>query len=118
MRLKQNQQTKPKLSETLKSITDSDLGKVQVAEQDKSNKEKIEVAIKEAIVTKVPTLKDKELKLNADLSKKSVTVSAKDFEGEVTLKFEIETKSENKWRNEPWKTIWQQNQNQKMSNNQ
>nr|WP_307919698.1 hypothetical protein [Mycoplasmopsis bovis] len=90
MRLKQNQQTKPKLSETLKSITDSDLGKVQVAEQDKSNKEKIEVAIKEAIVTKVPTLKDKELKLNADLSKKSVTVSAKDFEGEVTLKFEIE----------------------------
>nr|WP_307906782.1 hypothetical protein [Mycoplasmopsis bovis]QQH18915.1 hypothetical protein HYE49_03765 [Mycoplasmopsis bovis] len=82
---------KPKLSETLKSITDSDLGKVQVAEQDKSNKEKIEIAIKEAIVTKVPTLKDKELKLNADLSKKSVTVSAKDFEGEVTLKFEIET---------------------------
>nr|WP_307926935.1 hypothetical protein [Mycoplasmopsis bovis] len=50
-------------------------------------------AIKEAIVAKVPTLKDKELKLNADLSKKSVTVSAKDFEGEVTLKFEIEAKS-------------------------
>ncbi|QQH34564.1 hypothetical protein HYD96_03840 [Mycoplasmopsis bovis] len=103
---------KPKLSETLKSITDSDLGKVQVAEQDKSNKEKIEIAIKEAIVTKVPTLKDKELKLNADLSKKSVTVSAKDFEGEVTLKFEIETQSaENKWRNEPWERksnrIWQ-----------
>nr|WP_308431265.1 hypothetical protein [Mycoplasmopsis bovis] len=69
--------TKPKLSETLKSITGNDLGKVQVAEQDKSNKEKIETAIKEAIVTKVPTLKDKELKLNADLSKKSVTVSAK-----------------------------------------
>ncbi|WP_282460549.1 variable surface lipoprotein [Mycoplasmopsis bovis] len=84
---------KPKLSETLKSITGNDLGKVQVAEQDKSNKEKIEVAIKEAIVTKVPSLKDKELKLNADLSKKSVTVSAKDFEGEVTLKFEIEAKS-------------------------
>ncbi|WP_232954544.1 variable surface lipoprotein [Mycoplasmopsis bovis] len=84
---------KPKLSETLKSITGNDLGKVQVAEQDKSNKEKIEAAIKEAIVTKVPTLKDKELKLNADLSKKSVTVSAKDFEGEVTLKFEIEAKS-------------------------
>ncbi|WP_282460548.1 hypothetical protein [Mycoplasmopsis bovis] len=93
MRLKQNQQQKPKLSETLKSITGNDLGKVQVAEQDKSNKEKIEVAIKEAIVTKVPSLKDKELKLNADLSKKSVTVSAKDFEGEVTLKFEIEAKS-------------------------
>nr|WP_307924431.1 variable surface lipoprotein [Mycoplasmopsis bovis] len=68
---------KPKLSETLKSITGNDLGKVQVAEQDKSNKEKIEAAIKEAIVAKVPTLKDKELKLNADLSKKSVTVSAK-----------------------------------------
>ncbi|QQH24677.1 hypothetical protein HYE20_03750 [Mycoplasmopsis bovis] len=81
---------KPKLSETLKSITGNDLGKVQVAEQDKSNKEKIETAIKEAIVTKVPTLKDKELKLNADLSKKSVTF-CKDFEGEVTLKFEIET---------------------------
>ncbi|QQH60668.1 hypothetical protein HYD61_03925 [Mycoplasmopsis bovis] len=43
--------------------------------------------------SKVPTLKDKELNLNADLSKKSVTVSAKDFEGEVTLKFEIETQS-------------------------
>nr|WP_307939536.1 hypothetical protein [Mycoplasmopsis bovis] len=42
----------------------------------KANKEKIEAAIKEAIVTKVPTLKDKELKLNADLSKKSVTVSS------------------------------------------
>ncbi|MGN3901427.1 hypothetical protein ABS798_04055, partial [Mycoplasmopsis bovis] len=82
------------LSETLKSITGNDLGKVQVAEQDKSNKEKIEAAIKEAIVAKVPTLKDKELKLNADLSKKSVTVSAKDFEGEVTLKFEIEAKSD------------------------
>ncbi|MEI7133125.1 hypothetical protein ACO1HI_04215, partial [Mycoplasmopsis bovis] len=51
-------------------------------------------AIKKAIVTKVPTLKDKELKLNADLSNKSVTVSAKDFEGEVTLKFEIEAKSD------------------------
>ncbi|QQH36732.1 hypothetical protein HYD87_04005 [Mycoplasmopsis bovis] len=37
--------------------------------------------------------KSKELNLNADLSKKSVTVSAKGFEGEVTLKFEIETKS-------------------------
>ncbi len=85
--------TKPKLSETLKSITGNDLGKVQVAEQDKSNKEKIETAIKEAIVTKVPTLKDKELNLNADLSKKSVTDLLKDFEGEVTLKFEIETQS-------------------------
>ncbi len=54
----------------------------------------MKLAIKEAIVAKVPTLKDKELKLNADLSKKSVTVSAKDFEGEVTLKFEIEAKSD------------------------
>ncbi|MCE6115560.1 variable surface lipoprotein [Mycoplasmopsis agalactiae] len=80
---------KPKLSETLKSITGSDLGKVQVAEQDKNNKEKVEAAIKDAIVKKVPTLKDKELKLNAELSKKSVTVSAKDFEGEVTLKFDV-----------------------------
>ncbi len=59
----------------------------------KATKKKLKAAIKEAIVAKVPTLKDKELKLNADLSKKSVTVSAKDFEGEVTLKFEIETKS-------------------------
>nr|WP_307920707.1 hypothetical protein [Mycoplasmopsis bovis] len=66
------------LSETLENLllVKIDLGKVQVAEQDKSNKEKIEAAIKEAIVTKVPTLKDKELKLNADLSKKSVTVSS------------------------------------------
>nr|WP_307919454.1 hypothetical protein [Mycoplasmopsis bovis] len=36
------------------------LGKVQVAEQDKSNKWKNwSFAIKEAIVAKVPTLKDK-----------------------------------------------------------
>nr|WP_307908804.1 hypothetical protein [Mycoplasmopsis bovis] len=46
------------------------------------------------MLPKVPTLKDKELKLNADLSNKSLTVSAKDFEGEVTLKFEIEAKSD------------------------
>nr|WP_307928735.1 variable surface lipoprotein [Mycoplasmopsis bovis] len=105
LRLKQNQVAKPKLSETLKSITGNDLGKVQVAEQDKSNKEKIETAIKEAIVTKVPTLKDKELNLNADLSKKSVTVSAKDFEGEITLKFELKTQSaENPSDdNKPWR---------------
>nr|WP_307929299.1 hypothetical protein [Mycoplasmopsis bovis] len=45
--------------------------------QDKQlTKKKLKPAIKEAIVTKVPTLKDKELKLNADLSKKSVTVSS------------------------------------------
>nr|WP_307927631.1 hypothetical protein [Mycoplasmopsis bovis] len=67
---------------------------------------------------KSSTLKDKELNLNADLSKKSVTVSAKDFEGEVTLKFEIETnsgKSMMKWmrksnrieknRRKDWKSI-------------
>ncbi|QQH78302.1 hypothetical protein HYD46_03890 [Mycoplasmopsis bovis] len=57
------------------------------------------------MLQKFQALKDKELKLNADLSKKSVTVSAKGFEGEVTLKFEIETKScekSNYW-NEPWK---------------
>nr|WP_307919877.1 hypothetical protein [Mycoplasmopsis bovis] len=80
---------KPKLSETLKSITGNDLGKVQVAEQDKSNKEKIETAIKEAIVAKVPTLKDKELNLNADLSKKSVTVSAKDFKVKLLLNLRL-----------------------------
>ncbi|QQH54722.1 hypothetical protein HYD68_03715 [Mycoplasmopsis bovis] len=41
----------------------------------KANKEKIEAKLsKKLLVTKVPTLKDKELKLNADLSKKSVTV--------------------------------------------
>ncbi|QQH84358.1 hypothetical protein HYD42_03905 [Mycoplasmopsis bovis] len=43
----------------------------------KATKKKLKQLIKEAIVTKVPTLKDKELNLNADLSKKSVTVSAK-----------------------------------------
>ncbi len=59
----------------------------------KATKKKLKSLSKKLIVTKVPTLKDKELKLNADLSKKSVTVSAKDFEGEVTLKFEIEAKS-------------------------
>ncbi|QQH72633.1 hypothetical protein HYD50_03850 [Mycoplasmopsis bovis] len=55
---------KPKLRK-IKIITGNDLGKVQVAEQDKSNKEKIETAIKEAIVQKL-TLKDKELNLNTD----------------------------------------------------
>nr|WP_307927974.1 hypothetical protein [Mycoplasmopsis bovis] len=53
--------------------------------QDKSNKEKIEAAIKEAIVTKVPTLKDKELTIKRWLSKKSVTVSAKDFKVKLPL---------------------------------
>ncbi|QQH48760.1 hypothetical protein HYD76_03910 [Mycoplasmopsis bovis] len=43
--------SKPKLSETLKSITGNDLGKVQVAEQDKSNKE-IETAIKKLLLQK------------------------------------------------------------------
>ncbi|QQH28152.1 hypothetical protein HYE03_03930 [Mycoplasmopsis bovis] len=78
----------------------------------KATKKKLKTAIKEAIVAKVPTLKDKELKLNADLSKKSVTVSAKDFEGEVTLKFEIEAKSEKinmkEWEN---KRIWKKKRN-------
>ncbi|QQH21765.1 hypothetical protein HYE35_03990 [Mycoplasmopsis bovis] len=69
----------------------------------------MKTAIKEAIVAKVPTLKDKELKLNADLSKKSVTVSAKGFEGEVTLKFEIETNSKiNDEMNEKINRIWQE----------
>nr|WP_307926951.1 hypothetical protein [Mycoplasmopsis bovis] len=57
---------------------------------------------KKLLLQKFQTLKDKELNLNADLSKKSVTVSAKGFEGEVTLKFEIETNSKIlKWWNEP-----------------
>ncbi|QQH48759.1 hypothetical protein HYD76_03895 [Mycoplasmopsis bovis] len=34
---------------------------------------------KKLLLQKFQHLKDKELKLNADLSKKSVTVSAKDF---------------------------------------
>ncbi len=62
----------------------------------KATKKKLKQLSKKLLYTKVPTLKDKELKLNADLSKKSVTVSAKDFEGEVTLKFEIEAKSVDK----------------------
>nr|WP_307930139.1 hypothetical protein [Mycoplasmopsis bovis] len=61
---------KPKLSETLKSITGNDLGKVQVAEQDKSNKEKIEAAIKEAIVQNSNT-KRQGIKIKRWLSKKS-----------------------------------------------
>ncbi len=90
---------KPKLSRNIKiywagnrfrKSTESGWNKI------KATKKKLKPAIKEAIVTKVPTLKDKELKLNADLSKKSVTVSAKDFEGEITLKFEIEAKSVDK----------------------
>ncbi|QQH27673.1 hypothetical protein HYE05_03955 [Mycoplasmopsis bovis] len=63
MRLKQIK--KPKLGK-LKQLNDL---KSTIAEQDKSNKEKIETAIKEAS-TKVPTLKDKELKLNADKQEK------------------------------------------------
>nr|WP_307918912.1 hypothetical protein [Mycoplasmopsis bovis] len=45
-------------------------------------------------MTKVPTLKDKELKLNADLSKKSVTKYSwlKISKVKITLKFEIEAK--------------------------
>ncbi|QQH49622.1 hypothetical protein HYD71_03840 [Mycoplasmopsis bovis] len=60
---------------------------------------------KKLIVTKVPTLKDKELNLNADLSKKSVTVSAKGFEGEVTslnLRFETQSAENPSDWNEPW----------------
>nr|WP_307923380.1 hypothetical protein [Mycoplasmopsis bovis] len=37
-------------SETLKSITGNDLGKVQVAEQDKSNKEKIEAQLSKKLL--------------------------------------------------------------------
>ncbi|QQH49616.1 hypothetical protein HYD71_03770 [Mycoplasmopsis bovis] len=54
-REEENQRSKwqtKSLSETLKSITGNDLGKVQVAEQDKSNKEKIEAAIKKLLLQK------------------------------------------------------------------
>ncbi|UUM25492.1 variable surface lipoprotein [Mycoplasmopsis agalactiae] len=85
---------KAKLSDALKTIANSNLGKVQVSKEDKDKKEKVEEAIKTALVAKVTTLKGKDLKLKADLSKNSVVVSSNDFEGEVTLKFEIEAKSE------------------------
>ncbi|QQH49166.1 hypothetical protein HYD74_03840 [Mycoplasmopsis bovis] len=55
-------QSKTKASETLKSITGNDLGKVQVAEQDKSNKEKIETAIKEAYCYKSSNTKRQGIK--------------------------------------------------------
>ncbi|WP_301006914.1 variable surface lipoprotein [Mycoplasmopsis bovis] len=87
---------KPKLSETLKSITGNDLGKVQVAEQDKSNKEKIEASIKETIILKVPALAGKYLQFKTDLTKNEVNVSSNDFQGEVVLKFEVEVKSSEK----------------------
>nr|WP_233751881.1 variable surface lipoprotein [Mycoplasmopsis agalactiae] len=84
---------KQKLSDTLRTIANSNLGKVQVSKEDKDKKEKVEEAIKTALVAKVTTLKGKDLKLKADLSKNSVVVSSNDFEGEVTLKFEVETSS-------------------------
>ncbi|QQH60470.1 hypothetical protein HYD63_03735 [Mycoplasmopsis bovis] len=59
----------------------------------KATKKKLKQLSKKLLLQKFQHLKDKELNLNADLSKKSVTVSAKDFQGEVTLKFEIETQS-------------------------
>ncbi|QQH84359.1 hypothetical protein HYD42_03910 [Mycoplasmopsis bovis] len=60
----------------------------------KATKKKFETAIKEAIVTKVPTLKDKELNLNAWFKQeKRNCFWLKASEGEVTLKFEIETQS-------------------------
>ncbi|WP_233736073.1 variable surface lipoprotein [Mycoplasmopsis agalactiae] len=85
--------TKTKLSDALKTIANNNLGKVQVSKEDKDKKEKVEEAIKTALVAKVTTLKGKDLKLKADLSKNSVVVSSNDFEGEVTLKFEVETSS-------------------------
>ncbi|QQH25887.1 hypothetical protein HYE14_03895 [Mycoplasmopsis bovis] len=66
--MKQNQVSKNQsLSRNIKSLLlVSDLAKsTSCWTKIKANKEKIEAAIKEAIVTKVPTLKDKELKLNA-----------------------------------------------------
>ncbi len=62
-RKKKPEVDKPKLSETLKSITGNDLGKVQVAEQDKSNKEKIETAIKEAYCYKSSNTKRQGIKI-------------------------------------------------------
>ncbi|CAL59405.1 Variable surface lipoprotein V (VpmaVprecursor) [Mycoplasmopsis agalactiae PG2] len=85
--------TKTKLSDALKTIANNNLGKVQVSKEDKDKKEKVEEAIKTALVAKVTTLKGKDLKLKADLSKNNVVVSSNDFEGEVTLKFEVETSS-------------------------
>nr|WP_307917731.1 variable surface lipoprotein [Mycoplasmopsis bovis] len=54
---------KPKLSETLKSITGNDLGKVQVAEQDKSNKEKIEDSYQRSYCCKSSNTKRQGIKI-------------------------------------------------------
>ncbi|QQH42709.1 hypothetical protein HYD80_03920 [Mycoplasmopsis bovis] len=62
--------TNLKLSETLKSITGNDLGKVQVAEQDKSNKENWN-SYQRSYCYKSSNTKRQELNLNADLSKKA-----------------------------------------------
>nr|WP_307936681.1 hypothetical protein [Mycoplasmopsis bovis] len=91
---KETEADKPKLSETLKSITGNDLGKVQVAEQDKSNKKKLK-RYQRSYCCKSSNTKRQGIKIKRWFKQKSVTVSAKDFEGEVTLKFEIET---NQWK--------------------
>ncbi|QQH21188.1 hypothetical protein HYE39_03875 [Mycoplasmopsis bovis] len=95
--------TKPKLSETLKSITGNDLGKVQVAEQDKSNKEKIETAIKEAIVTKANT-KRQGIKIKRWFKQENVTF-CKGFEGEVTLNLRLKQISRKPKLSETLKSI-------------
>ncbi|QQH49389.1 hypothetical protein HYD72_03840 [Mycoplasmopsis bovis] len=70
------------------------------------------------MLQKFQTLKDKELNLNADLSKKSVTVSAKGFEGEVTslnlrLKHNLLKIQVMKWTlrksNRIWRRTWRRN---------
>nr|WP_307914028.1 hypothetical protein [Mycoplasmopsis bovis]QQH19140.1 hypothetical protein HYE48_03770 [Mycoplasmopsis bovis] len=63
--MKQNH-TKPKLSKTLKSITDNDLEKYKLAEQiNSSTKKKLKQLSKKLLLQKFETLKDKELNLNA-----------------------------------------------------
>ncbi|QQH42945.1 hypothetical protein HYD80_04005 [Mycoplasmopsis bovis] len=54
----------------------------------KATKKKLKQLSKKLLL-KSPTLKDKELNLNADLSKKSVTVSAKGFEVKLPLNLRL-----------------------------
>nr|WP_307924094.1 hypothetical protein [Mycoplasmopsis bovis] len=75
---RRSQNDKPKLSETLKSITGNDLGKVQVAEQDKSNKEKLN-SYQRSYCYKSSNTKRQGIKIKRWFKQKSVTVSAKGF---------------------------------------
>ncbi|QQH26927.1 hypothetical protein HYE09_03895 [Mycoplasmopsis bovis] len=58
----------------------------------KATKKKL-TAIKEAIVTKVPTLKDKELTIKRWFKQEKRNCFCKDFEGELPLTLKIEAKS-------------------------